>query len=158
MSTIGNELARRAFVTGPEIRIGPLLSSPIEVNWQTSPQIEFEVGKAQKTPNPRKADSLTVVAVPRDSKMGGWRLKSLIVVQIRRVGRESVATTWLEGIPEYGAGKADGDAIVDLVVSLGEYLESLQKQQGNLGDSVRKEMDYLGRVIERGEVGVSGTD
>lgn len=158
MSNIGNELASRTFVTAPEIRIGTLLSSPIQVKWQTSPQIRFEVRKAQKTPNPRKADSVSVVAVPRDSEMGGWRLKSLIVVQIRRERRESVATTWLEGISEYGAGKADGDAIVDLVVSLGEYLESLQKQQRNLGESVRKEIDYLGGIIERAEVGASHTD
>jgi len=87
--------------------------------------------------------------LPRDSEIGDWRLKSIILVQIRTTRKEWLATTWLEGIAEYGVGEGGSEAIIDLVVSLGEYRESLEKREVNLGDSARRELDYLRRLIER---------
>ena len=76
-------------------------------------------------------------------------MKSVILVQVSRTRRESVATTWLEGVAEYGTGAGDNEAISDLVVSLGEYRKALEKRERKLGDSARKELDCLRRLIER---------
>ena len=75
-------------------------------------------------------------------------MESVMLVQISHARRESVATIWLEGIAEYGTGAGDSEAISDLVVSLGEYRKSLEKRERKLGDSARKELDCLVRLIE----------
>lgn len=81
--------------------------------------------------------------------MGAWRLKSVILVRIRRTRKEFLATTWFEGIEEYGAGEGETEAIKDLVVSLGEYREALERRAATLGDSARRELHYLCKLIER---------
>ena len=70
-------------------------------------------------------------------------------MQIRYTPKEYVAATWLEGIAEYGAAQGQTEAVADLVVSLGEYKESLEKRETKLGDSARRELDYLRRLIKR---------
>lgn len=155
MSTGTNKLKASAFVSNPIIRVVPLSSSPIQWKPKTSLEIRLLVHKPVKTPIIRKPNALTVLSIPRDSEIGGWRLKSVMLVQISRARRESLATTWLEGIAEYGTAEGDSEAIIDLVISLGEYRESLEKREGNLGDSARKELDCLRSLIERSGVSSS---
>jgi len=54
----------------------------------------------------------------------------------------------VEGVAEYGTAKSESEAIADLVVSLGEYLEVLERREKNLGDSARNELNCLRRLIE----------
>lgn len=147
--TLSNEIPSSAFVSNPEICIVAFPSLPIELKSETSPEISFVVHNPGKTLTRGKSNTLTVLTLPRDSEIGDWRLKSIILVQIRHTQKEYLATTWLEGIAEYGVGKGESEAIIDLVVSLGEYRDSLEKQEVNLGDSARRELDYLRRIIER---------
>lgn len=90
-----------------------------------------------------------VLPIPRDTQVAGWRLKSLLLVQTKPARKGWVATGWLEGIAEYGTAENETDAITDLVVSLGEYKEALEKREEGLGDSARRELDYLRKLIER---------
>ena len=149
MSTVTNKLKASAFVSNPMIRVVPLPSSPIQWESVSSAEIRLVVRKPVKTPGLIKPSSVTVLSIPRDSEIGGWRLKSVMLVQISRARRELVATIWLEGFAEYGTGVGDNEAISDLVVSLGEYRKSLEKRERKLGDSARKELDCLRRLIER---------
>jgi len=55
----------------------------------------------------------------------------------------------LEGIAEYGAAKNESGAIIDLVVSLGEYFEALERREKDLRDSALKELNCLRRLIKR---------
>lgn len=149
MSTISNEHIALPLVSSPVIRLVPSSSPAIRLVPSTSPEIRLTVHKPSGTPTPRKLGSLTVLSIPRDSKIGGWTLKTVMLVQIRQTRRESLATTWLEGVAEYGTGKQNEEAITDLVVSVGEYWESLEKREKELGDSARKELDFLRRLIKR---------
>ena len=149
MSTVTNKLKASAFVSNPMIRVVPLSSSPLQWELEGNVEIRLVVHKPIKTPSLRKPSSVTVLLIPRKSEIGGWRLKSVMLVQVSRSRRESVATTWLEGIAEYGTGAGDNEAVSDLVVSLGEYRRSLEKRERKLGDSARKELDCLRRLIER---------
>ena len=148
MSTGTNKLKASAFVSNPIIRVVPLPSSPLQWELESSAEIKLVVHKPVRTPIPRKPSSVTVLLIPRKSEIGGWRLKSVTLVQVSLARRESVATIWLEGVAEYGTGAGDNEAISDLVVSLGEYRKSLEKREKKLGDSARKELDCLRRLIE----------
>lgn len=154
-----NEIPSSAFVSNYEIRVATMPSSPIRLKSETSSEIVFKVHNPSNTiisgqPNTVKLthgrfNTLTVFTLPRDSEIGDWRLKSIILAQIRHTRKEWLATTWLEGIAEYGVGEDTSEAIIDLVVSLGEYQESLEKQEAKLGDSAQRELDHLRRLIER---------
>ena len=157
MNTGTNNRKTSTFISNSMLQVVPLSNSPIqwemessaEINWemQGSADINIVVHKPVKTPSFRKANSVLVLSIPRGSEIGPWHLKSVLLVQISRSRRESVATTWLEGVAEYGVGKGDDEAILDLVVSLGEYRDSLEKRKGKLGDSARKELDRLRKLI-----------
>ncbi len=149
MSTVTNLLKASAFVSNPMIRVVPSLSSPIQWESESSVEIRLVAHKPVKTPNIRKPSSVTILSIPRDSEIAGWHLKSLLLVQISHTQKGSVATTWLEGIAEYGATKDESGAITDLVVSLGEYLEALERREKDLGDSARNELNCLRRLIKR---------
>lgn len=101
-----------------------------------------------RTPNLRKADSLTVFAIPQDTSIKGWHLKSALLGHLRPVRKQWIATTWLEGVEEYGTGKTESEAVVDLVTSLGEYRLSLEKREKNIGELTKRELGYLRRLIE----------
>ena len=110
----------------------------------TSPKIKIRAYKAAKTPNVPRS-----LPIPRNTQIADWRLKSLLLVQTKPTRKGSVATAWLEGINEYGTADNETDAITDLVVSLGEYKETLEEREDNLGDSALRELYYLRKLIER---------
>lgn len=106
------------------------------------------VPTSARTPHSIQPTSLTVVALPSDSKIGVWRLKSSLLLQVHRTDKEYLAETWLEGVCEYGTGCREGEAVADLVSSLGDYLQSLEKRRATLGDSASQELAVLERLIE----------
>ncbi len=107
------------------------------------------VPKPARTPNPRNPETLMVLTMPADSRIAGWRLKSIVIIQLSHARKQSVAITWLEGLVEYGTGVSNSDAISDLIVSLGEYLESLEQREAELGDSALRELTLLRNLIEK---------
>jgi len=139
MMTASNALSPPVFVSS--------LGMPLE--WTTSAKIEFDINEPVGTPAFGQLSSLKVLSLLRDSKVVDWRLKATILVQIENTVRESIATTWLEGVAEYGTGRDEAEAIEDLVISLGEYSESLAKRKKNLGDSALRELDCLQKLINR---------
>ena len=148
MEHASSNLSSLPCVYKSEFRSESLPTAPLLWSSQTSLGIMLTVHKPVKTPGYRKMNSLTVLSIPRDSTVAGWHLKSLLVVQISHKRKELVATTWLEGVAEYGTAKNENEAIADLIVSLGEYLEVLEGRENNLGDSARNELDCLRRLIE----------
>lgn len=155
MYTASNEITSSPSVYDVKIQAVSPSSPPIPWRSETSPEIRLTPHKPIKTPSLRKPHSLTVLSISRDTEISGWCLKSIMLVQIRHSRRETVATTWLEGVAEYGTGQGEAEAITDLVVSLGEYRESLEKQENKLGGSAQRELNYLRRLIECSQVSSS---
>lgn len=91
---------------------------------------------------------MTVLALPKNITVGVWHLNSIIIVQLRSIPKGWLATIWLDDIAEYGTGVTEADALSDLVDSLGEYLESLEKRKHKLGDSAREELAKLRSIID----------
>ncbi|MBI4298531.1 MAG: hypothetical protein HY666_02070 [Chloroflexi bacterium] len=117
--------------------------------WITNAPMNITVHKALKTPLPRAIETLTTFPLLATSVIQNWRLKATLMVQLRHKHKMWSATTWLEGVAEYGTGKTADEALVDLIVSLGDYLESLKKRKARLGASALEELKHLESLIER---------
>lgn len=141
LSTVSSELKEPVLAFSSALNVQGLSSPTIQFTLFSSPEIRYVVRKPVGTPR--------VVAIERDIMIDGWRLKSTLLVQINSTRKEAVATTWLEGVAEYGVAKNENEAMRDLIVSLGEYRESLEKRKKSLGDSAKKELECLRKLIER---------
>lgn len=148
--TLSNELAASAFYTHQEVRVIHFSSQDMR-QWffRNSENVRLEVPPSAGTPATADASALTVLSIPKETDISGIRLRSILLVQLRRTQEGILAETWLEGIYEYGAGQDDTEAITDLVVSLDEYLRVLNRKRKQLGDSARKELDALRKLVGR---------
>ncbi|MBI4285148.1 MAG: hypothetical protein HY670_04505 [Chloroflexi bacterium] len=146
MVIFGTEQVVSPSAVNREIILQLSQSPAIELNPISSPGITLKVHEPVETLSLDRLDSATIL--PSGWESGGWRLKTIMLVQIRREHGESIATIWLEGITEYGVADSDEKAKVDLVASLGEYRQCLEERQENLGESARKELEALKRLIE----------
>lgn len=148
--TLSNELAPSAFYTYQEVKVTHSYSQDIK-GWffRNSENVRLEVTPSAGTPATADASALTVLSIPKDTDISGIRLRSILLVQLRRTQEGILAETWLEGIYEYGAGQDDTQAITDLVVSLDEYFHVLNRKKRQLGDSARKELDALRKLVGR---------
>jgi hypothetical protein len=98
------------------------------------------------TPIP-ETTTLKVLSLHKDQIIAGIKIKSVMLVQLRYVPEGVLVETWLEGAYEYGVADSDIGAIEDLVISLNEYLSILINNKESLGDSAKKELNTLQRVI-----------
>lgn len=130
MATVDNNLLPGSFES-----VG---STGIEIESNTSQVIRF-----------RGLTAISLVVIPATKTIGQWRLRKLLLAELRSTRSQSVATTWLEGIVEYGVGRSEDRAVTDLVNSLGEYRESLEKRRSRLGKSARADLSCLKKTIER---------
>ena len=144
---LSNELSASAFYTNPKVRVTPLRSQEIKWVWWNSQDIRLDVMPSSETPTTSNLFGLTVIPIQKDTKISGLFLKSILLVQLKRTQDGVLAETWLEGVYEYGSAQDDYAAIIDLVVSLGEYCKVLEKQGDKLGDTARSELDALRRLI-----------
>jgi len=151
--TFTNDLQPSVFISSKEVRVPLWTSVPLQLRISSNPLVTFMTRKPVRTPNPRRLDTLTVLSIPGGTVIDNYCLKSVLLVQLRRVLKESLAVTWLEGVAEYGTGKEDESALMDLVISLGEYREALEKREQDLGDSAKRDLDKLRRLIERSDNG-----
>lgn len=145
---LSNELPASAFHTNPEVRVSSVRSPDIRWSWWNSPDIILDTITSSETPTIANLSGLTVVLIAKDARIGGFLLKSILLVQLKRTQDEVLSETWLEGVYEYGSGQDDSAAITDLVISLGEYRRTLEKRGKKLGDATRRELDALRRLIE----------
>jgi hypothetical protein len=70
------------------------------------------------------------------------------MAEISTSGREVMASTYLE-IAEYGVGASLEDAVADLLTSLSDYRESLEKREDRLGPPAVHDLEKLRKLIVR---------
>jgi hypothetical protein len=68
------------------------------------------------------------------------------MAEISTSGREVMASTYLE-IAEYGVGASLEDAVADLLTSLSDYRESLEKREDRLGPPAVDDLERLRKLI-----------
>jgi len=147
--TMSNNLGASSFISSPVMSRNDIKSKELLFKLQPSKKVRFNYKSTSKTPMFKEQESVTILALPR-GVIVGWELKSILLVRIQNRAGESLAMTWLEsGIAEYGVGKSDPEAIEDLIVSLGEYRESLENKKTVLGKSASIELENLSRLISR---------
>ena len=91
--------------------------------------------------------SLEMRLLHEEYEVCGYKLKTQLLVELRQTWQQCLASTGLEGVIEYGVGKSDTEAIVDLVSSLGDYKASLMKRKDTLGQSAIHDLEFLERLI-----------
>jgi len=134
---LSNDLGASAFYTSPEIQVVPFSTPDITLSGLTSPDVRLDV------------QAFTLLPLLKDTKIAGVTLKSLLLVQLRQTQGGVVAETWLEGIYEYGTGEEYTDALIDLIVSVREYLDALEAREEQLGDSARQELKALRALVQK---------
>jgi hypothetical protein len=93
------------------------------------------------------AESLSLIVL-----LTGWQassshhLKSVLLVKLRTSESGVLAITYLD-TEEYGWGKTENEAIIDLITSLVEYMESLEARQDQLGDSAVTDLEKLHALL-----------
>jgi hypothetical protein len=142
-------LSASAFSSSPNIHVEARPTPICQIYWRTSLEIKRIVYKSAGTPKLGRIESVTVLALPKDITVGVWHLNSIIIVQLRSIPKGWLATIWLDDIAEYGTGVTEADAVSDLVDSLGESLESLERRKHKLGDSAQEELAKLYSIIDR---------
>lgn len=79
-----------------------------------------------------------------------WRLKTLLLVEVRSTQREVLALTRLAGdVEEYGLGSSELEAIDDLLTSLSDYRRSLESVEDQLAPSAQVDLRALEELMER---------
>lgn len=141
-----NELVMSLQATQQQVNASYLSAPSIDMRFFST---DIGLVKIQScgTPVPSQISTITVFPIHKDQVIRDITIKSVIVVQIRPIPEGALAETWLEGVYEYGVGENDTKAIDDLVVSLKEYLDVLDTNKDTLGDSAKKELDALQRLI-----------
>ena len=99
--------------------------------------------------DPGHTEAITAMPLETGYAAKGWELLSSLTIQIRTTSDRVIVETWLESLFEYGTGSSNEEAIADLVVSIGEYLELLEARQPELGDIALKEFAHLRRLVTR---------
>lgn len=115
----------------------------------TTPQVRVPFVTGKGVLRIKTGTTLAAITYPGNIKIGEWMLLSTLVIQLRRTRREAIATIWLEGIHEYGVGKNDNEAIEDLIESLGEHRESLERREDALAEISVKQLVCLRQLIKR---------
>lgn len=111
-------------------------------NYQISEARSFDIVRI------RPSESLSLLFLPREYKLPQRRqLKSVLLVQAKTTESGVLATTYLE-TEEYGWGNSIDEALIDLIESLIEYLESLESREGQLAELAYRDLARLRALIE----------
>ncbi len=147
--TISNELRSTPFATNPQIFLKYERTPDISFTFSNSPRIIFNIMGTVKSPVLESESGLTLLLVPRDTHIDDLCLRSFLLVKILQTKEGVLAESWLEGIYEYGSGQIASEAVIDLIISLGEYLDSLEEREARLGESAKRELDALRKLVTR---------
>ena len=135
------DLGSDVLVTSPDIPLGKVSQSK---------PLRYRTTKRTGTLAARYTNSIAVIPLQARSVLGDWRLKLVLVVRVQQVRRNWLATTWLErDLEEFGTGDTVDEAIQDLIDSIGEASEVLERRRAGLADSAIKQLDVLNRFVER---------
>ena len=100
------------------------------------------------TPDTPNVESVTLSPLHKGFEVGSWRLRSLLLTEVHVTQNSVVALTYLSGASEYGSGQTPEEALRDLVVSLGEYRQTLEVRRDRLGESTRRDLEVLEGQVE----------
>ena len=89
-----------------------------------------------------------LLLIPKKRTWEGWTLASDLMVEIKTSDQEVLATTFLT-VAEYGSGSSMEDAVDDLLTSLSEYRESLERREERLGQSAVDDLAKLRKLLNR---------
>ena len=89
-----------------------------------------------------------LLLLPRGHTWKNGQLKTSLLVNFGFDHDGWVATAYLgTDILEYGIGNSQASAVMDLLVSLAEYRESLEKRQDRIGQLGQEELRYLQTLV-----------
>jgi hypothetical protein len=71
-----------------------------------------------------------------------------LFVDVSTTRQQVLATTYLT-VAEYGVGESMDEALVDLLTSLSDYRESLEKREDRLGPPAAADLDKLRKLVQR---------
>ena len=75
----------------------PQQTSPTAIlRVETSPELSLIVQAPGRTLDSRRYDSVTVRPIDRRTQVGEWFLRESLLVELRPIRRQRLATTWLE--------------------------------------------------------------
>ena len=119
-----------------------------EANQITATQTQAEVQPGLET----RAMSSTVTSfrtLPEGTPVGssGWRLARDIGVETVQGDTSLIASYPL--LDEYGVGPEYESAVQDLLISLVEYRESLQRRQDRIAAELQRDLAVLETILER---------
>lgn len=130
MSTVENASLNLLPITNPVVSIFPHSSDTTEA-------ISLEI------------ESLSLIVLPRGWEFkAGRRLNSILLVQVRASRNGVLAITYLEA-EEYGWGMSEHEAVMDLMSSLVEYMESLESRQDRLAEPALADLRKLQQLFLR---------
>ena len=75
-----------------------------------------------------------------------WELTGDLPVDVRTSQEEAVAVARLT-VEEYGVGASVEDAVLDLLISLTDYYQSLEAREGSQGPPATKDLDILRGMV-----------
>ena len=94
------------------------------------------------------SEALGLIVIPAGWEFSrGYRLRSVLLVQLLTSEEGVLATTYLE-TEEYGWGNTGNEAITDLMSSLVEYIESLESRREKLSEKSMLDLTKLHQLIQ----------
>lgn len=75
-----------------------------------------------------------------------WQLAATLLVEVHTFRDVVKAVTYLT-VEEYGIGATVEEAILDLLTSLSDYLQSLEERRERLGQSALEDLDKLRKLV-----------
>jgi hypothetical protein len=86
--------------------------------------------------------------IPEDIPIsGGWKLASPLAVDIRIEEDHFIAR--VPFLDEYGLGPTSEAALDDLLTSLADYLQSLERREARLSDPLKRDIEILRRLLKK---------
>lgn len=114
------------------------------------PRSETVEHKVETLPTPEPSSvEVGIDVIPRGTLVAGgpWKITLDVVVELRREGADVVAI--YHEVDEYGTGKTHEEAMTDLLLSLVDYRESLEKREKRLPTEEQTNLARLRRLLER---------
>lgn len=98
---------------------------------------------------PWASEALSLVVLPAKTRLDESHppLVQPLPVQVRSTRGGVIASTYLNA-EEYGWGPTENEAIADLMLSLVEYMKSLQARKGRLSGSASSDLSKLRQLFE----------
>lgn len=92
-------------------------------------------------------EAISLIAIPQGVRVEGLPPLAEVLLAQLKVSRQGVlAITYLDA-EEYGSGKTEHEAVLDLVSSLAEYKDSLERREQRLAKGALADLTKLRRLF-----------